>query len=229
MKIHEYQAKDILNVFNVNVPRGIPAFSKDEALEAANMMGYPCVIKAQIHAGGRGKGGGVKVAQSAADAQQIIDKIFGQPLITKQKDDHTPEPKKRRGRPLKSKIPPTPPAPIKEEKSEIRSCQRPDCEFFDVTFKGNCLMGPVSEGECQSYALADPIREVPKIESSVIVGNILQLPLDRDPELVSWVSNLSRPKLLMLLTHIRNLTYDHMELDRFLGQDEGAVQKERAA
>jgi len=84
MKIHEYQAKDILNVFNVNVPRGIPAFSKDEALEAANMMGYPCVIKAQIHAGGRGKGGGVKVAQSAADAQQIIDKIFGQPLITKQ-------------------------------------------------------------------------------------------------------------------------------------------------
>jgi len=164
-----------------------------------------------------------------AEAKLEKQKKTRKPLITKQKDDHTPEPKKRRGRPLKSKIPPTPPAPIKEEKSEIRSCQRPDCEFFDVTFKENCLMGPVPEGECQSYALADPIREVPKIESSVIVGNILQLPLDRDPELVSWVSSLSRPKLLMLLTHIRNLTYDHMELDRFLGQDEGAVQKERAA
>ncbi|MBN2600473.1 MAG: acetate--CoA ligase family protein, partial [Candidatus Marinimicrobia bacterium] len=84
MKIHEYQAKDILNVFNVNVPRGIPAFSQDEAMNAANLMGYPCVIKAQIHAGGRGKGGGVKVAQSATDAKLIIDKIFGQPLITKQ-------------------------------------------------------------------------------------------------------------------------------------------------
>ena len=84
MKIHEYQAKDILNVFNVNVPRGIPAYSKDEAMNAAKMMEYPCVIKAQIHAGGRGKGGGVKVAQSAEDAEQIIDKIFGQPLITKQ-------------------------------------------------------------------------------------------------------------------------------------------------
>jgi len=84
MKIHEYQAKDILNVFNVNVPRGIPAYSENEALNAAKMIGYPCVIKAQIHAGGRGKGGGVKVAQSAEDAEQIIDKIFGQPLITKQ-------------------------------------------------------------------------------------------------------------------------------------------------
>jgi len=84
MKIHEYQAKDILNVFNVNVPRGIPVFSKDEALNAANLMGYPCVIKAQIHAGGRGKGGGVKVAQSTEDAEQIIDKIFGHPLVTKQ-------------------------------------------------------------------------------------------------------------------------------------------------
>lgn len=84
MKIHEYQAKDILNVFNVNVPRGIPAFSKDEALNAAEMLGYPCVVKAQIHAGGRGKGGGVKVARSAEEAVGIIDAILGRPLITKQ-------------------------------------------------------------------------------------------------------------------------------------------------
>jgi len=84
MKIHEYQAKDILNVFNVNVPHGIPAFSKDEALNAAEMLGYPCVVKAQIHAGGRGKGGGVKVARSAEEAAEIIDAILGRPLITKQ-------------------------------------------------------------------------------------------------------------------------------------------------
>ncbi len=84
MKIHEYQAKDILNLFHVNVPRGIPAFSKDDALKAVNILGFPCVIKAQIHAGGRGKGGGVKIARNAADAMTIIENIFGKPLVTKQ-------------------------------------------------------------------------------------------------------------------------------------------------
>jgi len=84
MKIHEYQAKEILMEFNVRVPNGVPAFSRAEALQAAGKIGFPCVIKAQIHAGGRGKGGGVKVSQSAADAQEIIDKIFGNPLITVQ-------------------------------------------------------------------------------------------------------------------------------------------------
>ena len=84
MKIHEYQAKEILRKFNVRVPNGMPAFSREEALQTAGKIGFPCVIKAQIHAGGRGKGGGVKVNKSAADAKEIIDKIFGNPLITVQ-------------------------------------------------------------------------------------------------------------------------------------------------
>ncbi len=84
MKIHEYQAKDILNRFHVPVPRGIPAFSMEEALNAAGLLGYPCVVKAQIHAGGRGKGGGVKIARSESEARQIIENMLGKPLITRQ-------------------------------------------------------------------------------------------------------------------------------------------------
>ncbi|HCK98785.1 MAG TPA: ADP-forming succinate--CoA ligase subunit beta [Candidatus Marinimicrobia bacterium] len=84
MKIHEYQAKNILKEFNVPVPQGVVAFSKQEALKVAESTGYPCVIKAQIHAGGRGKGGGVKVVRTAAAASAAIDRIFGNPLITAQ-------------------------------------------------------------------------------------------------------------------------------------------------
>lgn len=84
MKIHEYQAKDILNRFHVPVPRGIPAFSDEEALNAAGLLGYPCVIKAQIHAGGRGKGGGVKIAHSESEVRHIIENMLGKPLITGQ-------------------------------------------------------------------------------------------------------------------------------------------------
>ena len=65
MKIHEYQGKEILRQFGVPVPRGYPAFSVREATEAAQKLGGPVwVVKAQIHAGGRGKGGGVKLARS---------------------------------------------------------------------------------------------------------------------------------------------------------------------
>ena len=65
MKIHEYQGKEIFRKYGMPVPRGIPAFSVDEAVEAAQALGGPVwVVKAQIHAGGRGKGGGVKVAKS---------------------------------------------------------------------------------------------------------------------------------------------------------------------
>jgi succinyl-CoA synthetase beta subunit len=65
MKIHEYQGKEILAKFGVPVPRGIPAYTVQEAVEAAQKLGGPVwVVKAQIHAGGRGKGGGVKVAKS---------------------------------------------------------------------------------------------------------------------------------------------------------------------
>ena len=65
MNIHEYQAKNVLKEFGVPVPRGFPAFTVDEAVKAANDLGGPVwVVKSQIHAGGRGKGGGVKVAKS---------------------------------------------------------------------------------------------------------------------------------------------------------------------
>ena len=70
MNIHEYQAKAVLREFGVPVPRGIPAFSVDEAEKAAKDLGGPVwVVKAQIHAGGRGKAGGVKVVKSVADVK----------------------------------------------------------------------------------------------------------------------------------------------------------------
>jgi succinyl-CoA synthetase beta subunit len=72
MKIHEYQGKEILRQFGVPVPRGIPAFTVQEAVEAAQKLGGPVwVVKAQIHAGGRGKGGGVKVAKTIEDVKRI--------------------------------------------------------------------------------------------------------------------------------------------------------------
>jgi succinyl-CoA synthetase beta subunit len=84
MKIHEYQAKAILAQFNVPVPRGQVASSTAEAASAAKAIGGSVVVKAQIHAGGRGKGGGVKVARNADEAATIADKILGMTLITHQ-------------------------------------------------------------------------------------------------------------------------------------------------
>ena len=84
MKIHEYQAKGILARYNVPVPRGEVAFTVEEAETAAKRLGGSVVVKAQIHAGGRGKGGGVKVAKDTADAAQIAGKILGMRLITHQ-------------------------------------------------------------------------------------------------------------------------------------------------
>src|SRR5438445_4179183 len=84
MKIHEYQAKAILAQFNVPVPRGEVASSTAEAASAAKAIGGSVVVKAQIHAGGRGKGGGVKVARNADEAATIADKILGMTLITHQ-------------------------------------------------------------------------------------------------------------------------------------------------
>ena len=85
MKIHEYQGKEILRQFNVPVPNGIPAFSVDEAIEAAKKLGGPVwVVKAQIHAGGRGKGGGVKVAKSIDEVKQYASAILGMQLKTHQ-------------------------------------------------------------------------------------------------------------------------------------------------
>ena len=84
MKIHEYQAKGILGQYNVPVPRGEVAFTADEAEVAAKNIGGSVVVKAQIHAGGRGKGGGVKVARDAAEAAEIARKMLGMKLVTHQ-------------------------------------------------------------------------------------------------------------------------------------------------
>ena len=85
MKIHEYQGKEILRQFGVPVPRGIPAFTVQEAVEAAQKLGGPVwVVKAQIHAGGRGKGGGVKVAKSIDDVKARATDILGMQLVTHQ-------------------------------------------------------------------------------------------------------------------------------------------------
>ena len=85
MKIHEFQAKQLFAKFDVPIPQGQAAYSVDEAVAAAEQLGgYPVVVKAQIHAGGRGKGGGVKLAHSADEARQMADEILGMTLITHQ-------------------------------------------------------------------------------------------------------------------------------------------------
>ena len=85
MKIHEYQAKELLRAHGVPVPRGYPAFNVREAQEAAQKLGGAVwVVKAQIHAGGRGKGGGVKLARSAAELETLAGQILGMQLKTHQ-------------------------------------------------------------------------------------------------------------------------------------------------
>src|SRR5215469_14122134 len=84
MKIHEYQAKALLARHGVPVPRGEAVASPEEAEAAARKIGRSVVVKAQIHAGGRGKGGGVKVAKDAAEAREIASKMLGMTLITHQ-------------------------------------------------------------------------------------------------------------------------------------------------
>jgi len=85
VKIHEYQGKEIFRRFGVPTPRGIPAFGVDEAVAAAQSLGGSVwVVKAQIHAGGRGKGGGVKVAKSIDEVRELAGKILGMQLVTHQ-------------------------------------------------------------------------------------------------------------------------------------------------
>ena len=85
MKIHEYQGKALLRKYGVAVPEGIPAFSVDEAVAAAEKLGGPVwVVKAQIHAGGRGMGGGVKLARSMDEVKQLANEILGMQLVTHQ-------------------------------------------------------------------------------------------------------------------------------------------------
>lgn len=85
MNIHEYQAKELLRGFGVPVPRGIPAFSAEDAVKAAQDLGGPVwVVKAQIHAGGRGKAGGVKVVKSLEDVRREAERLLGSTLVTHQ-------------------------------------------------------------------------------------------------------------------------------------------------
>ena len=84
MNIHEYQAKEWLARFGVPVPGGRVAATPEEARVAAEEIGFPCVVKAQIHAGGRGKAGGVKVVKMAEEAEAFAEGLLGKPLVTHQ-------------------------------------------------------------------------------------------------------------------------------------------------
>jgi succinyl-CoA synthetase beta subunit len=85
MNIHEYQGKAVLREFGIAVPKGVPAFSVEEAVQAAEQLGGPIwVVKAQIHAGGRGKAGGVKVVKSIDDVKKEATRLLGSTLVTHQ-------------------------------------------------------------------------------------------------------------------------------------------------
>jgi succinyl-CoA synthetase beta subunit len=85
MKIHEYQGKELFRKYGVATPRGVPCFSVEEAVRAAEDLGGSAwVVKAQIHAGGRGKGGGVKLARSLSEVRNVASKILGMQLVTHQ-------------------------------------------------------------------------------------------------------------------------------------------------
>ena len=84
MKIHEYQGKQLLARFGVTVPRGVVVTNAEQARAAVDQLGLPVVVKAQIHAGGRGKGGGVKLARSADEAVDLAKQILGMKLVTHQ-------------------------------------------------------------------------------------------------------------------------------------------------
>jgi succinyl-CoA synthetase beta subunit len=84
MKIHEYQAKQLFRQFDVPVPEGSMAETAEDAFHIAEGLGYPCVIKAQVHAGGRGKAGGVKLAKNSADAREYAEAIVGMKLVSPQ-------------------------------------------------------------------------------------------------------------------------------------------------
>ena len=84
MKIHEYQAKAVLSKHGVPVPRGEVAFTREEARDIAKKLNSVVVVKAQIHAGGRGKGGGVKLAKTPDEAAKIAEQMLGMRLVTHQ-------------------------------------------------------------------------------------------------------------------------------------------------
>ena len=86
MNLHEYQAKELLQQFGVAIPKGIKVTSQQEAIEAAKQVreGGPWVVKAQVHAGGRGKAGGVKFVRTIQDVEEVSGRLLGSTLVTKQ-------------------------------------------------------------------------------------------------------------------------------------------------
>ncbi|HNJ75094.1 MAG TPA: acetate--CoA ligase family protein, partial [Pseudomonadales bacterium] len=84
MNLHEYQAKELLQQFGVAVPKGIKVTSQQEAVEAAKELGGPWVVKAQVHAGGRGKAGGVKFVRTLQDVEELSGRLLGSTLVTHQ-------------------------------------------------------------------------------------------------------------------------------------------------
>ncbi|MEN8221813.1 MAG: ADP-forming succinate--CoA ligase subunit beta [Acidobacteriota bacterium] len=84
MKIHEYQAKSLFRSYSIPVPEGFMAEERESAVSAVKKLGFPCVVKAQVHAGGRGKAGGVKLARNMEEAQDHIGSILGMNLVSKQ-------------------------------------------------------------------------------------------------------------------------------------------------
>jgi succinyl-CoA synthetase beta subunit len=93
VNVHEYQAKGLLRDFGVRVPNGRLATTPAEAEEAARALGSSVVVvKAQVHAGGRGKGGGIKLAKSASEAKQVASEILGMTLVTPQTGAEGPLP-----------------------------------------------------------------------------------------------------------------------------------------
>ncbi|MGH7895698.1 MAG: ATP-grasp domain-containing protein, partial [Candidatus Binatia bacterium] len=84
MNIHEHQAKELLRRYGVTTLQGQACFTVDEAVAAAEKLGFPCAVKAQIHAGGRGKAGGVKIVKDAAAARAAATGILGKTLVTHQ-------------------------------------------------------------------------------------------------------------------------------------------------
>ena len=85
MNIHEYQSKAVLKSYGVAVPEGLPAFTVEEAVENAKKIGTPVVVvKAQIHAGGRGKAGGVKLAKNLDEVKNYASELLGKTLVTHQ-------------------------------------------------------------------------------------------------------------------------------------------------
>ncbi|MCK4890105.1 MAG: acetate--CoA ligase family protein, partial [Candidatus Aminicenantes bacterium] len=84
MKIHEYQAKGLFRNYSIPVPEGFMAENAESAMEVVEKLGFPCVVKAQVHAGGRGKAGGVKLAKNKDEAKEHIGSILGMNLVSKQ-------------------------------------------------------------------------------------------------------------------------------------------------